>query len=316
MQYYCEARDSDDNVVATSGQEDIPNPIILTPAAPGETPVGRRVATGGKGDGDDPLKRIKDEQKSEIHELVLHRRRKGAFWLAPGIAPFSSVGYHRASYLEWRHPPDPDCPITSCPTYGAGFRLAGTITGYLELGYLITDHIGVAAQGRYEWISSEGSGDQSLGSPATRAVSVLGRGLYYLDLGAGNAQLQFSADFGGGDGYRFALPPTNPGHKPELVDPKNLNAGCIKDAKGVCKLQPTLVTDTVRSGPLVYGAGVGFIYHFTSHLAANVEMRVLGAGPHFGLLIEGYATVQVAIGGKSPDQIEEAAPLPEEGEDE
>ncbi len=84
MQYYCEARDADDNVVATNGQEDIPNPIILTPAVPGETPVGRQVATSGKGDGDDPLKRIKDEQKSEIRELDLHRRRKGAFWLAPG----------------------------------------------------------------------------------------------------------------------------------------------------------------------------------------------------------------------------------------
>jgi len=309
MQYYCEARDSDDNVVATSGQGDIPNAIILTPPAPGETPVTRRVATGGKGDGDDPLKRIKDEQKSEIHELVLHRRRKGAFWLAPGVG--SGVGYHLASYLEWRHPPE--CP--SCPTYGPGFRFAGTITGYLELGYLITDHIGVAAQGRYEWISSEGSGDQSPGSPATRAVSLLGRGLYYLDLGAGNAQLQFSADFGGGDGYRFAFPPTNPTHKPE-PDPTKPGS-CKLDTTTtppVCILQPTLVTDTVRSGPLVYGAGVGFIYHFNSHLAANVEMRVLGAGPHFGLLIEGYATVQVALGGHAPDQ--EVTSLPEEDEEE
>jgi hypothetical protein len=309
MQYYCEARDSDDNVVATSGQGDIPNAIILTPPAPGETPVTRRVATGGKGDGDDPLKRIKDEQKSEIRELVLHRRRKGAFWLAPGVG--SGVGYHMASYLEWRHPPE--CP--SCPTYGPGFRFAGTITGYLELGYLITDHIGVAAQGRYEWISSEGSGDQSPGSPATRAVSLLGRGLYYLDLGAGNAQLQFSADFGGGDGYRFPFPPTNPTHS--KTEPKlNPDGSVAKDKDGftITVPKPTLVTDTVRSGPLVYGAGVGFIYHFNSHLAANVEMRVLGAGPHFGLLIEGYATVQVALGGHAPDQ--EVTSLPEEDEEE
>jgi hypothetical protein len=310
MQYYCEARDSDDNVVATSGQGDIPNAIILTPPAPGETPVTRRVATGGKGDGDDPLKRIKDEQKSEIHELVLHRRRKGAFWLAPGVG--SGVGYHMASYLEWRHPPA--CP--DCPTYGPGFRFAGTITGYLELGYLITDHIGVAAQGRYEWISSEGSGDQSPGSPATRAVSLLGRGLYYLDLGAGNAQLQFSADLGGGDGYRFAFPPTNPGGK--QLEPKlNPDGSVAKDPVTgftITVPKPTVVTDTVRSGPLVYGAGVGFIYHFNSHLAANIEMRVLGAGPHFGLLIEGYATVQVALGGHAPDQ--EVTSLPEEDEEE
>jgi len=305
MQYYCEARDADDNVVGTSGQEDVPNPIILTPAVPGETPVGRRVATSGKGDGDDPLKHIKDEQKSEIRELDLHRRRAGAFWLAPGVG--TGVGYHLASLLEWRKGLD-------VPTYSPGFRLAGTVTGYLELGYLITDHIGVAVQGRYEWISQEGSGDRTAGSPATRAFSGIGRGLYYLDLGTGNAQLQFSADFGGGDGYRFAFPPTNPGGKAKEPDP-NSNHCLYYVGTTDCVPKPTLVTDTVRSGPLVYGAGVGFIYHFSSHLAANFEVRFLAAGPHFGLLAEGYATVQVALGGKAPDQAAETS-LPEEDEEE
>jgi hypothetical protein len=310
MQYYCEARDSDDNVVATSGQEDIPNPIILTPATPGQTPVGRRVATGGKGDGDDPLKRIRDEQKSEKHELVLHRRRQGAIWLAPGVG--TGAGYHLDSLLEWRKGLD-------VPTYKAGLRWAGTLTGYLELGYLITDHIGVAAQGRYEWISSEGSGDHSDGSPATRAVLLLGRGLYYLDVGSGNTQIQFSADLGYGDGYRFAFPPTNPTHQPELVDPRNPSLGCKKDTTTTppsCIPQPTLVTDTVRSGPIVYGAGVGFIYHFNSHFAANAEVRILAAGPHFGLLAEGYLTLQVALFGKSPEQVAEIALPPEEDEGE
>jgi hypothetical protein len=305
MQYYCEARDADDNVVGTSGQEDIPNPIILTPAVPGETQVGRQVATRGTGDGDDPLKRIKDEQKSEIRELDLHRRRKGAFWLAPGAG--TGVGYHLASLLEWRKGLD-------VPTYAPGFRLAGTITGYLELGYLITDHIGVAVQGRYEWISQEGSGDRTAGSPATRAVSGIGRGLYYLDLGTGNAQIQFSADFGGGDGYRFAFPPTNPGGKAKEPDP-NSNHCLYYVGTTDCVPKPTLVTDTVRSGPLVYGAGTGFIYHFNSHIAANAELRVLAAGPHLGLLLEGYATLQIAIGGKAPDQAAETS-LPEEDEEE
>jgi hypothetical protein len=310
MQYYCEARDSEDNVVATSGQEDIPNPIILTPATPGETPAGRRPVAGGKGDGDDPLKRIKDEQKSEIHELVLHRRRKGAFWLAPGVG--SGGGYHMASVLEWRK--STTNPPVTVPTYPSSVRWAGTVTGYLELGYLITDHVGVAAQGRWEWIQSEGSGDNSGGSPATRAVSLLGRGLYYLDLGTGNAQLQFSADFGGGDGYRFAFPPTNTSNPPKAVtDPTRTDGRCLYYAKTTdCILQPTVVTDTVRSGPIVYGAGVGFIYHVNSHFAANAELRVLGAGPHFGLLAEGYVTLQFAIGGKAPDQAGDAPPLPEE----
>jgi hypothetical protein len=273
------------------------------------------VGTGGKGDGDDPLKRIRDEQRSERHELVLHRRRQGAIWLAPGVGPFgpfSSVGYHMDSLLEWRKGND-------VPTYKAGFRMAGTLTGYLELGYLITDHIGVAAQGRYEWISSEGSGDQSGGSPATRAVSLIGRGLYYLDLGTGNAQLQLSADFGGGDGYRFPFPPTNT-TIPKQLEPKlNPDGSPAKDPQTGLPVyipKPTLVTDTVRSGPIVYGAGVGFIYHFNSHFAANAEVRILAAGPHFGLLAEGYLTLQVALFGKAPDQVAEVALPPEEDEGE
>jgi hypothetical protein len=305
MQYYCEARDSDDNVVATSGQEDIPNPIILTPAAPGETSARRQVVASGKGDGDDPLKRIKDEQKSEIRELDLHRRRKGAIWA--GVGGGTGFGYHLASLLEWRQGAD-------VPTYSAGVRIAGTVTGYLELGYLITDHIGVAAQGRFEWISSEGSGDRTNGSPATRAISVLGRGLYYLDLGTGNSQIQFSADLGGGDGYRFAFPPTNPGGKAKEPDPNSSH--CLYYVGTIeCVPKPTLVTDTVRSGPLVYGAGVGFIYHINSHFAANVELRFLAAGPHFGLLGEGYANLQFALGGHAPDQAPETS-LPEEDEEE
>jgi hypothetical protein len=216
-----------------------------------------------------------------------------------------------ASVLEWRK--STTNPPVTVPTYPSSVRWAGTVTGYLELGYLITDHVGVAAQGRWEWIQSEGSGDNSGGSPATRAVSLLGRGLYYLDLGTGNAQLQFSADLGGGDGYRFAFPPTNTSNPPKAVpDPTRTDGRCLFSPKTTdCVPQPTVVTDTVRSGPFIYGAGFGFIYHFNSHFAANAELRVLGAGPHFGLLAEGYATLQFAIGGKAPEQAGDA-PLPEE----
>ncbi len=136
-----------------------------------------------------------------------------------------------------------------------------------------------------------------------------------MDLGTGNAQIQFSADFGGGDGYRFPFPPTNPGGKVKEIDPTTGRCVLYPGSTTDCVPKPTLVTDTVRSGPLVYGAGAGFIYHFNSHLAANVEMRVLGAGPHLGLLVEGYATVQVALGGKAPDQAAETS-LPEEDEEE
>ncbi|HEX7598855.1 MAG TPA: hypothetical protein VF518_11615, partial [Polyangia bacterium] len=80
----------------------------------------------------------------------------------------------------------------------------------------------------------------------------------------------------------------------------------------------TLLTDTTRSGPMVYGASVGFIYHFNRHIAANVELRFLGAGPHLGLLGEGYASIQFALGGVRPGQDEDVSTerLPEEDEQE
>ena len=304
MQYYFEARDSADNVVATNGQADMPNPIILSPSAPGAVTV-LPPPVSNAGDGEDPLKKIKEEQITEVAERDIHRRRKGAFWMGAGAG--TGYGYHLGSLFEWRR---------DAPPVGKGMRIAGLITVYPEIGYLITDHFAVAVQARFEYIPISGSGDNTTGRPAGGALSILGRGLYYLDLGAGNAQIQFSLDAGGGDGYRFAFPPTNPNHN-------NVPGSCRQDPQTgtiTCILAPTLLTDTIRSGPIVYGAGTGFIYHFNRHLAANIELRVLGAGPHFGFLGELYGSLQLAFGGASPATSQGDEPprerLPEEDEEE
>lgn len=295
MQYYCEARDINDNIVATSGQEDIPNPIMIKPDT--AAPV---VAVPGdnKGDGEDPLDKYKRGLIDAEKERYIHRRRKGAFWMAAGVG--TGYGYHRASVYEWRRDADP---------VKAGTRMAGTITAYPEVGYMIADHFGLAVQGRFEYLSISGSGDPTQGRPASGAFSVLARALYYLDLGVGNAQLQFSADFGGGEGYRFAYPPTNPNGTITWI-PETRQTGCGLETQAAegCTRKPTLRTDTTRSGPIVYGAGVGFIYHFSRHIAANIELRGLGAGPHFGFIGEGYATLQVAFGGSAPDTSRGDAP--------
>lgn len=286
MQYYCEAHDISDNIVANSGQADMPNPIMIKPDT--SEPV---VALPGsdKGDGEDPLKKWKEQQLEVDAERYLHRRRKGAIWI--GLAAGTGYGYHLASRYEWRRDADP---------VAAGMRLAGTVTGYPEIGYMIGDHFGLAVQGRFEYISIEGSGDNTKGNPAKGAFSVLARLLYYLDLGVGNAQLQFSADVGGGDGYRFAYPPTNPNHDKTWI-PSTGKSPCGRDTEPGCVDKPTLLTDTTRSGPVVYGASVGFIYHFTPHIAANIELRALGAGPHFGFIGEGFGGIQFAFGGRAPE---------------
>jgi hypothetical protein len=186
---------------------------------------------------------------------------------------------------------------------------------YPEVGYLVTEHIGVAVQGRLEYIPIEGSGDTHQGRPANGAYGVLARGLYYLDLGAGNAQLQFSANIGAGE-YRFAYPPTNP-TGPNQQNEKDSNGKYVLDSNGNPVPLPTQLTDTIRSGTFLYGVGVGFVYHFAHWVAANFELRFLGAGPHLGLLGEGYLSAQFSLGGKRPAQPGDAPPmerLPEEDE--
>ncbi len=298
LQYYCEARDTADNVVATNGQEEVPNPIILKPAGTTLPPPG---ASGGKGDGEDALAGIKHEQQDEVREKGIHRRRQGAFWM--GIGWGTGWGYHLSQKFEWR--------ADALDYPHAGVHTVGWLNFYPEVGYLITEHIGVAVQGRLEYIPIEGSGDTHQGRPANGAYGVLARGLYYLDLGAGNAQLQFSANIGAGE-YRFAYPPTNPNH-----NCKNGSNPCVLDSNDNPIPAPTLLTDTVRSGTFLYGVGVGFVYHFAHWVAANFEVRFLGAGPHLGLLGEGYLSAQFSLGGKRPAQPGDAPPmerLPEEDE--
>jgi hypothetical protein len=298
LQYYCEAQDIGDNMVATSGKAEEPNAMILKPDTGGAAVA--QVQSQDKGE--DPLERIKKQLINDDLERGIHRRRKGAFWF--GLGAGTGYGYHLGSRLEWRRDADP---------VKRGWGMAGLVTGYPEIGYLLADHFGVAVQGRIEYLPTSGYGDVTSGRPAKGAYAVLARGLYYLDLGAGNAQLQFSLDAGGGDGYRFAFPPTNPDHSKKVL---RADGKCETDGTGECLLKPTLLTDTIRSGPFLYGASVGFIYHFNRHIAANIEARFLGAGPHLGLLGEGYASLQFAIGGERPTFGDEPPRerLPEEDE--
>jgi len=109
----------------------------------------------------------------------------------------------------------PACP--DCPTYGPGFRFAGTITGYLELGYLITDHIGLRPRAgmsgfrqRAPVTSPRLAGHESGFAAWARSLLPGPRRC--------NAQLQSRPIWEVATGYRFAFPPTNPGGK--QLEPK------------------------------------------------------------------------------------------------
>jgi hypothetical protein len=265
VQYYFEARDVADSIVANDGREDSPNLLTVKAA------VRRAVRQGqGGGAGDDPLKGLKADDDRDRYLAGLHRRGAGALFFNAGLG--SGFGWHSASVFEWNTDYSAD----------AGTGPVGSISYYPEIGYMVTDHLGFSLQGRIEQIFQQGAGDgRKAGSPATGAVAVLARGLWAVDLFDGNWQLLLSGNFGWGPGeaaVRFQIPPD------EKVG--------------------TLVTDTVRGGAFLYGAGVGMLYNVTRWFGLAVETRALGAGPRAAFLGEGWVSVQFSIPTKSNSAVD------------
>jgi hypothetical protein len=272
LQYFFEARDVADNVVANDGREDGPN--LLTVKAVTRRTGRTRISRGaGTGSGDDPLGRIKDEHDREAFLAGLHRRDAGAIIFNLGAG--SAAGWHPAAKLEWN----------SNYSVLAGTAPAGVYTVFPEIGYMFTDSFGILVQGRFEKIQQEGSGETRVrGKPATGAWAVLLRGMWAVGLGGGNLQLLLSGNVGwgpGGAGVRFQVPPTG-----KMVE--NPDTG---------ELEPsgTLVTDTVPGGGILYGPGLGFMYNFTRWFGLAIELRGLGAGPHLALVGEGWASLQFSL---------------------
>jgi hypothetical protein len=91
-----------------------------------------------------------------------------------------------------------------------------------------------------------------VGNPARSAFAVLARP--QLLFGPRNVQLNLSGYLGGGDGFRLTVPPQLPKFR------RN---------------------DSVRGGPLVAGAGLGVLFHLTTHVALAADTRWLFGFPDF-----------------------------------
>lgn len=265
LQYYFEARDPSDQVAASAGRSDSPNLMIIRPGAPSvnagslamvRLQRGRGEASEDRPD-EDPLAGLVRSRREQSRAAQIHRRGPGALFVGLGVG--SGYGWHPAQSLEFRDELE----------IGAGYLPAGAITAVPELGYQITQSFAISVLGRIQYIPAKGSGDPTsgMGSPATGAYAVLGRLLYFT--GEGNAQLVFSAAFGGGAGFRLVVPP--------LPDRKLFR------------------NDTVRGGPFVAGPGVGFLYHFSRHVAIGAEVRGLVGMPDFAAIVDGSGGLQFSF---------------------
>jgi hypothetical protein len=295
LQIYFDARDANDKEIASNGQVDSPSIVEIRKKGGG----GRR----GEGDEEDPLKRIRNQQRDEAYEAGLHRRREGAFWF--GVGGGVGWGYSPAGSLEW----EKDLKVSAITTTTGLFHLLP------ELGYMWSDSFGIALQVRYEVIQQQQATyiDKTVsdkpqlastgrdGAPTTQAFATFARAIWYTDLSSsGNMQFSVSGDLGGGF-VRFPVKPVavvqgyNPDTGAVIIDPRNTIAK----------------TDTRPVGPVLFGSTVGIIAHLSRHFALSLDARLLSGLGDFGVVVEGGLNAQIALGGK-------AGPAPEgdEGDEE
>jgi hypothetical protein len=195
---------------------------------------------------ENPLAVIAQEHARVREEAGAHRRSDSAFWLAVGVG--SGAGWHPTRRLEFH---DDEQVAT-------GVLRAGLLQVTPEIGRQLGAHYAVSIQGRLQVIPESGLGDARAGAPAHSAYSVLLR--VHRFFGLRSAQLSLTGAVGGGDGFRLVVPPT--------------------PQEGVRR------SDTIRGGPVVFGPGAGFLYHFSRHFAWALEGRVLVGVPDLAALGE------------------------------
>jgi hypothetical protein len=272
LQIYFDAIDHSDKEIASNGQVDSPSMIVIRKQGADTSDQG--------GDQDDPIERIRKQQKAEAYEAGLHRRRAGAFWV--GMGGGLGWGVAPEGNLEWER----DLQASALTTTTGTFHILP------EVGWMYSDNFAFAALARVEFINQEqvkcsGQTQSSIrpGSPTTKALAVMGRGIWYTDLSSGgNLRLSLSGDVGGGY-VRFPV-------KPAIEDGNHENCkdGSLKD-------NVIVKTDTRPIGPFLIGASGGMIYNVSRHFALVLDVRVLSGLPNTGAVVEGGFSAQLAFGG-------------------
>ena len=190
LQVYFDAQGAGENVLASNGQIDSPSIIEIRKK-------GAARGAGG-GEDEDPMKKIRDQQKDEAYESGLHCRREGAIWI--GLGGGAGWGYAPGGPLEW----ETDIRVTAVTAPTGLFNLLP------EFGYMFSDTFAMSVQGDNSYLIEQqqinGASSIRTGAPTTNAFAALSRAIRYTDLtDSGNFQLSLSGDLGGGGTFVFRL---------------------------------------------------------------------------------------------------------------
>ena len=191
MQYYFEARDGNDKVVADNGRFESPNLIIVAKGAPA---VLHNALAGVRMEGEGYVENSEAEENPITRFFGTSREDTGRkFWLS--LAVGRGFGFHGSARLEWYG-----------DEVGGGTHAASLVHIAPELGMLISPHFAVALQGRSQIIAHSGSKGSKEGAPAAGANAALLRFIWFFPLGE-SSNLQLSALGGAGEGFRLVVPP-------------------------------------------------------------------------------------------------------------
>jgi hypothetical protein len=261
MQYYFQARDANNKVVAESGNEDSPSVLVI-----GGTAQPAVAATGDTGlphthssiaDDNDPLAAVRRAQSADQVAAVRAQRRSEGFYVGASVG--IGHGYFPERALAFHNE-------LATP---ANFGSAGLPLWLPEVGWQFPNAMTVSLQLRWQSLGTEGQGDSKPGSPAKNSFALLARGTY--QFGDGLFQPFVGANVGIGDGFRIVVP-ARPDEDP-----------------------PLLRDDTVRGGPFVVGPSAGALFHLNRHVALAGELRLLAGLPDFAALGEVSLGMQVGF---------------------
>jgi hypothetical protein len=254
LQFFVEAKGGDK---ANSGSPESPNILVVKEGAvPFEEAVAKEIGGPGVGEDDSPeqltARRQEDNPLSGVDAARSaaggRRRPTGTFWASLGIG--TGYGWQPGGKLEFRQERE----------IGSGVLPGGMVHFSPEVGYQLMPNLSVSLQARLQYVPEEGYGDPVGGTPANRAFSMMFRGRYTIDVLEDKLQALVTASAGGGDGFRLLVPADR---TVELVR-----------------------SDTVRGGPLLFGAGGGVVYNLNRRISFPAEIRTLIGFPSTAVVFD------------------------------
>jgi hypothetical protein len=263
LEFYVEARGSNNKVAATNGDHELPNVIRLREGAPpvgrgaGPKPSEQALAVGARGSRSES---VDAEVRTDVDEAEggALRRRVGAIWVGLGVG--TGYGAHFKRSLE-NHP---------TREAAASLRPGGLLVLTPEVGIQYDRRLSLSLQTRHQFITPSGQPDPAVPTDAPKSAHALfARAHYELWNGSGDFQMLGTATVGGGSGFRLKV----------KEDP---SANLVS-------------SDTIAGGPLVLGPGVELIYNIDHKFVLVLEARMLVGFTKLAAVLDGSLGVQYAF---------------------